>query len=73
MQIANVTSHKIIVPELAENVVAGDFLKKYDHIIAINGTPVSDAAVAKKIIRECRANFQVHCSGYSIPLKYLPV
>ncbi|VDN05195.1 unnamed protein product [Thelazia callipaeda] len=58
LNIANVTSHKIIIPELAENAVASDYLKAYDHIIAINGNPVSDVTVAKKMIRECRANFQ---------------
>ncbi|VDN42816.1 unnamed protein product [Gongylonema pulchrum] len=59
LNIANVTSHKIIVPDVAENTVSSDFLKQYDHIIAINGTPVSDVNVAKKMIRECQANFQV--------------
>uniref|UniRef100_A0A915PMV2 PDZ domain-containing protein n=1 Tax=Setaria digitata TaxID=48799 RepID=A0A915PMV2_9BILA len=58
LNIANVTAHKIIIPELAANTVAGDYLKIYDHIIAINGIPVSDVNVAKKMIRECGANFQ---------------
>uniref|UniRef100_A0AAF5PM10 PDZ domain-containing protein n=1 Tax=Wuchereria bancrofti TaxID=6293 RepID=A0AAF5PM10_WUCBA len=58
LNIANVTAHKIIIPEVAENTVAGDYLKIYDHIIAINGNPVSDVTVAKKMIRECGANFQ---------------
>ncbi|MCP9263226.1 hypothetical protein DINM_006564 [Dirofilaria immitis] len=42
LNIANVTAHKIIIPEVTENTVAGDYLKIYDHIIAINGNPVSD-------------------------------
>ncbi|KAM3715912.1 PDZ domain-containing protein [Dirofilaria immitis] len=58
LNIANVTAHKIIIPEVTENTVAGDYLKIYDHIIAINGNPVSDVTVAKKMIRECGANFQ---------------
>uniref|UniRef100_A0A7E4VQ65 PDZ domain-containing protein n=1 Tax=Panagrellus redivivus TaxID=6233 RepID=A0A7E4VQ65_PANRE len=58
LNIANVTSHKIIVPEIAENCVAGDYLKPLDHIIAINGVPVSDTTIAKKLIRDCRACFQ---------------
>lgn len=59
MQLANVTPHKIMIPEVMEDCAAGDFFKPFDHIIAINGTPVSDVIVAKKIIRECDANFQV--------------
>ncbi|VDP14354.1 unnamed protein product [Onchocerca flexuosa] len=58
LNIANVTAHKIIVPEITENTVAGDYFKICDHIIAINGNPVSDVIVAKKMIRECGANFQ---------------
>ncbi|VDM92946.1 unnamed protein product [Litomosoides sigmodontis] len=58
LNIANVTAHKIVIYEVAENTVAGDYLKIYDHIIAINGNPVSDVTVAKKMIRECGANFQ---------------
>ncbi|CAG9533069.1 unnamed protein product [Cercopithifilaria johnstoni] len=63
LNIANVTAHKIIIYEVAENTVAGDYLKIYDHIIAINGNPVSDATVAKKMIRECGANFQFKQRG----------
>ncbi|KAL3990845.1 hypothetical protein ACH3XW_33465 [Acanthocheilonema viteae] len=59
LNIANVTAHKIIIYDVTENTVAGDYLKIYDHIIAINGNPVSDVNVAKKMIRECGANFQV--------------
>uniref|UniRef100_A0A1I7VQ34 PDZ domain-containing protein n=1 Tax=Loa loa TaxID=7209 RepID=A0A1I7VQ34_LOALO len=58
LNMANVTAHKIIIPEVAENTVACDYFKIYDHIIAINGNPVSDVNVAKKMIRECGANFQ---------------
>ncbi|VDK81618.1 unnamed protein product [Onchocerca ochengi] len=58
LNIANVTAHKIIVLEVTENTVAGDYFKICDHIIAINGNPVSDVTVAKKMIRECGANFQ---------------
>ncbi|MFH4980028.1 hypothetical protein AB6A40_006737 [Gnathostoma spinigerum] len=54
----NVTSHKIVITEIRENTVAGDFFKVYDHIVAINGKPVSETEVAKKLIREYKANFQ---------------
>uniref|UniRef100_A0A0R3RWA3 PDZ domain-containing protein n=1 Tax=Elaeophora elaphi TaxID=1147741 RepID=A0A0R3RWA3_9BILA len=69
LNIANVTAHKIIIPEVTENTVAGDYLKIYDHIIAINGNPVSDVTVAKKMIRECGANFQLR---YNIHLTSFP-
>uniref|UniRef100_A0A0N4T624 PDZ domain-containing protein n=1 Tax=Brugia pahangi TaxID=6280 RepID=A0A0N4T624_BRUPA len=73
LNIANVTAHKIIVPEVAENTVAGDYLKIYDHIIAINGNPVSDVTVAKKMIRECGANFQGVIIKFTIAVIERPV
>lgn len=57
LQMANVTSHKVVVPEVSENTVAGDYFKVYDRVLAINGSPVSDSDVAKKIIKDCRACF----------------
>lgn len=59
LQIANVTSHKIIVSDVADKSVAGDYLKPLDHIVAINGLPVSSVEIAKHLIKECKACFQV--------------
>uniref|UniRef100_A0AC34Q411 PDZ domain-containing protein n=1 Tax=Panagrolaimus sp. JU765 TaxID=591449 RepID=A0AC34Q411_9BILA len=58
LQIANVTSHKIIVPDVADKSVAGDYLKPLDHIVAINGVPVSSVEIARRLIKECKACFQ---------------
>ncbi len=43
--IANVYSHKVIVIDVKEGSAAGDYLKVYDHLIAINGQPVTDQVV----------------------------
>ncbi|VDN95789.1 unnamed protein product [Brugia pahangi] len=48
LNIANVTAHKIIILEVAENTVARDYLKIYDHIIALNGNSISDVTAVIK-------------------------
>ncbi|TKR94569.1 hypothetical protein L596_008835 [Steinernema carpocapsae] len=58
LNIAQVTSHKVIVPDVTENSVAAEYLKALDHIVAINGKPVCDVDIAKKIILNCKACFQ---------------